>query len=134
MIMMLIPPIPMKLKTFAIVFLVVELIFELSGAGGLMNIANVAHLGGFFGGYLYIKLLYRNDVWDFLSVFKFGRNKTMYSMSNPPPGWSVEDRVSQAELDRILDKISSTGINSLSEKEMETLAKAREQMRAERKG
>ena len=53
-------------------------------------------------------------------------------MNNPPPGWNVTDKVSQAELDRILDKMSLSGINSLTEAEMETLRKAREQMRSER--
>ncbi len=134
MIMMLIPPIPMKLKTFAFVFVIVELVFELSGAGGLMNIANIAHLGGFLGGYLYIRLLYKNEVWDMFAVFKFWKKKSTHTMNNPPAGWSVAGRVSQAELDRILDKLSATGINSLNEQEMETLAKAREQMRAEREG
>ncbi|OGV61000.1 MAG: hypothetical protein A2X45_14290 [Lentisphaerae bacterium GWF2_50_93] len=131
-IMLLIPPIPMKLKTFAFVFLIVELAFEFGVSDG---IAHLAHVGGFLGGYLYIRLLYKDEIWDMLSVFKFGKGKSLYSMKSPPPGWSVTDKqVTQAEMDRILDKLSATGINSLTEQEMETLRKAREQMRAERKG
>jgi len=131
MIMMLIPPIPMKLKTFAFVFLVVELAFEVGVSDG---IAHLAHVGGFLGGYLYIRLLYKNEIWDMFS-FKFGKAKSPYSMKSPPSGWSVTDsQVTQAEMDRILDKLSATGINSLTEQEMETLRRAREQMRAERKG
>ncbi|HBC85493.1 MAG TPA: hypothetical protein DCZ94_00925 [Lentisphaeria bacterium] len=132
MIMLLIPPIPMKMKTFAVVFSVVSILLLITGDNS--GIAHLVHLGGFIGGYLYIKLIYKNEVWDIFSIFKFKKKRSLYSMDKPPAGWSVSDRVSQAELDRILDKISSGGINSLSEQEMEKLRKAREQMHAERKG
>lgn len=127
MVMLIIPPIPMKLKTMVILFAVVEVLFEISGFW--TNVAHIAHLGGFAGGYLYIRYIYKNEVWDIFSIFKFKRKRGLYTMDNPPAGWSVSDKVSQAEVDRILDKISSKGINSLSEEEMETLRKAREQMR-----
>ena len=56
----------------------------------------------------------------------------------PPRGWTVSSyrnytgsgAVSPEEIDRILDKLSRTGINSLSEEEMEILRKAREQMKS----
>ena len=55
----------------------------------------------------------------------------------PPRGWTVtsyrnytDGAVSSEEIDRILDKLSRTGINSLSEEEMEILRKAREQMKS----
>ena len=132
-IMLLLPPIPMKLKTFAIVFGILEVFFELTGTQ--RGVAHLAHLGGFLGGYLYIRLLYKNEVWDVFSFLKSKSKKGgLYSMNNPPPGWNVTDKVSQAELDRILDKMSLGGINSLTEVEMETLQKAREQMRSEREG
>ena len=41
-------------------------------------------------------------------------------------------RVTQQELDDLLDKISREGINSLSEEEMKRLELAREQMRGEK--
>ena len=66
------------------------------------------------------------------------REESSPSESRPPRGWTVSaydaytkgGTVTRAELDRILDKISRTGINSLSESEMETLRKAREQMKS----
>lgn len=136
-IMLLFPPIPMKLKTFAIVFAFLEVVFELMKIQS--GVAHLAHLGGFLGGYIYIKMLYKNEVWDMFSFLKSKSKKGgMYSMNNPPPGWNVtdkdKDKVTQAELDRILDKMSLKGINSLTEAEMETLRKAREQMRSEREG
>lgn len=51
-IMPLFPPIPMKARTFVIVFGALELFFGLSGGGG---IAHFAHLGGMLGGYLMIR-------------------------------------------------------------------------------
>jgi membrane associated rhomboid family serine protease len=50
-IMPLFPPIPMKARTFVIVFGALELFLGLSGGSG---IAHFAHLGGMLGGYLMI--------------------------------------------------------------------------------
>lgn len=51
-IMPLFPPIPMKARTFVIVFGVLELVLGLSGARG---VAHFAHLGGMVGGFLMIR-------------------------------------------------------------------------------
>jgi membrane associated rhomboid family serine protease len=51
-IMPLFPPIPMKARTFVIVFGAVELVFGLAGSSG---VAHFAHLGGMVGGYLMIR-------------------------------------------------------------------------------
>ncbi|HRH88319.1 MAG TPA: rhomboid family intramembrane serine protease [Rubrivivax sp.] len=48
----LIPPIPMKARTFVIVFGVLELLLGLYGRSG---IAHFAHLGGMLGGFLMIR-------------------------------------------------------------------------------
>ena len=131
-IMLLFPPIPMKLKTFTIVFLLLEIFLEYSnaGRGGVLgNIAHTAHLGGALGAYLYLKILFGKEiVWDILP--KFGGRKIGTAYKPPPPGWSFIDKgtVPQSEIDRLLDKISETGINSLTQEEEEILRKAREQM------
>ncbi|HET9975991.1 MAG TPA: rhomboid family intramembrane serine protease [Burkholderiaceae bacterium] len=52
MIMMLIPPIPMKAKYFVFVFGAIELLAGIFGGGG---IAHFAHLGGMLGGFLTIR-------------------------------------------------------------------------------
>ena len=127
-IMLLFPPVPMKLKTFTIVFILLELYFE--SAGVLGNVAHVAHLGGALGGYLYLKIFFsREIVWDFLPFLGGGSS---HSGPKVPSGWSVitdKNAVSQKELDRILDKISVSGINSLTPEEEDTLMRAREQMK-----
>jgi membrane associated rhomboid family serine protease len=52
MIMPLFPPIPMKARTFVIVFGALELALGLSGRSG---VAHFAHLGGMVGGFLMIR-------------------------------------------------------------------------------
>jgi len=51
-IMPLFPPIPMKARTFVIVFGVLELVMGLTGSRG---VAHFAHLGGMVGGFLMIR-------------------------------------------------------------------------------
>jgi membrane associated rhomboid family serine protease len=51
-VMLLFPPIPMKARTFVIVFGVISLVLGLTGGGG---IAHFAHLGGMIGGWLMIR-------------------------------------------------------------------------------
>lgn len=130
--MLLFAPFPIKLKTLAVVFVLIDLVSEMLSPMLMTHIAYVAHIGGFFGGYLYMRLMQPQLVeWDFLrSIFGRGRPAGWRIVTPPPPPENDSSgRVTQAELDRILDKISSTGINSLSEVEMETLRRAREQMK-----
>ncbi len=134
-IMLLFPPVPMKMKTFAVVFVLLEVFLEYTKVdqGSFFgNIAHVAHLGGAVGGYLYLKIFFsREIVWDFLPKFRGAPRKA----SKPPSGWNVisgnSETVSQRELDRLLDKISSSGINSLTPEEEDTLMRARDQMKRE---
>jgi len=52
MVMLLIPPIPMKAKYFVAIFGGLELLFGVTGGSG---IAHFAHLGGMLGGFLMIR-------------------------------------------------------------------------------
>lgn len=126
-IMLLIPPIPMKLKTFAIFYIILEIFLEFSPEGG---VAHIVHLGGVLGGYIYIRLLYGKEVWDVFSIFrrKKGGSLTMTPLSSSE--WNIKTTVSQRDIDRLLDKISLYGINSLTEEELDTLRRAREEMKS----
>jgi membrane associated rhomboid family serine protease len=124
-IMLLFPPVALKMKTFALVYAGIEILLEWSNAGG--NIAHIVHLGGGLGGFLYVKIFYGKEVWAFSSIFRKTSNHRLFDKKNNF-FFSEPQKVSQAELDRILDKISSDGINSLSENEMEILRRAREEM------
>ncbi|MCF6177210.1 MAG: rhomboid family intramembrane serine protease [Victivallaceae bacterium] len=142
-------PVPIKAKTMVIVFAVMEVFSELSRLSSLPlqeNIANLAHLGGFVGAYIFLKFFYKGRLaWDPLAAL----NLRGSGSSKPPRGWSVHDAKSQdnyradtgkgsynhdkpvtsREVDRILDKISQSGINSLTNDERNALKQAREQLR-----
>ena len=142
-------PFSFKLKTLAIVFIALE-IFNQMTAAPYSHIAYLVHLGGFAGGYLYMILFLRNYVqWNPLAKLfgtRLNTNQTFRGNNSGkmPHGWSFgsssddrknpnrdprSGRVTQQELDYLLDKISREGINSLSEEEMKRLELAREQMR-----
>ena len=59
-IMPLFPPIPMKARTFVMVFGGLELLFGLTGGGG---VAHFAHLGGMLGGWLMIRYWRSRGPW-----------------------------------------------------------------------
>ena len=52
-VMLIIPPIPMPARVFAILYGILELLFGITGAQG--GVAHFAHLGGMLGGYLLIR-------------------------------------------------------------------------------
>ncbi|MBR4253985.1 MAG: rhomboid family intramembrane serine protease [Lentisphaeria bacterium] len=147
-------PFPIKLKTVAIVFFALEIVLEITNKQP--GVANLVHIVGFVTGYLFIKLFFRREMlWDPLNPLVGHRG---YRPSPPrndggsASGWTYRrspdrdsdygpnfstgsdygynsTRVSQRELDYLLDKISRTGINSLTEQELQRLKQAREEMR-----
>ncbi len=129
-VMLIFPPIPMKLKTFVIVYILAEVFMELTGSD--FKVAHIVHLGGALGGYIYMKAVCSGDIqWDI-----FPRSRHTRDPYKHPDGWTFHDSgqpttkpLTSQEIDRILDKISIHGINSLSEEELDTLRKAREQIK-----
>lgn len=123
--LLLLPFRPLKTTSLVICFAVVEILLQLSGRNS--GIAHLAHLGGLVGGYLFIRFGFsKMVVWD---IFK--KKVRNIPRETPPPdsGARKTGRVSSAELDALLDKISRYGINSLSEYELDRLRQAREEMR-----
>ncbi len=148
-------PFPVKLRTMAIVFFALELVLEITG--GQPGVANLVHIAGFIGGYLFIKIFFRREMlWDPVSPRAWQRGyrppRGSSSGDNGASGWTYRrgperdsdygpnfstgsnygfngTRVSQRELDYLLDKISRSGINSLTEQELQRLRQAREEMR-----
>ena len=134
--MLFLPFTPLKTPTLVICYTILEILMELSGADA--GIAHLAHLGGFIGGYLLVKLLLRGNVaWDpFRRRRSFnwkqpgGERNGYYNPPPPPRDVPGSDApVSRRELDALLDKISRGGINSLSPEELARLKRAREEMR-----
>lgn len=117
------PPIPLKLKWFAYGYVAVAAFVVITGgknAGG-----QAAHLGGAFAGYFFIRNAHL--LRDFFDVFSDSRH--------PQPGGGGAERraaPSQDEVDRILSKVGTQGIHSLSEAERRTLRRATESTRRRR--
>ena len=139
-------PIPIKMKTMVVVYAVLEIL----SSGKFDNIAHLAHLGGFVGAYLYLIIFCKKDVvWSLKDLFKgiggASGGKT-FDRKGPsggsPGGSSAADsgasnspkphitHVTQQEVDRLLDKISEHGINSLTDYERAELQFFREQMQS----
>ena len=116
-----------SLKTIALVFICIELIFTglLSKAGGIAFLASV------FWGILFMRSLNQGN--DF-SKFKWkkpvkkAKMKVVHQASTVSSSYSnfrhVSDLPNQDEIDEILDKISVGGYESLTSREKEVLFKA----------
>jgi len=127
-----------QLKYIALVAIVFDFIsIPMGNTGG-----HIAHLGGALMGYLYIKQTQAgNDwsipfykVWDgiakiiksIVEAFSFKKKpkvayKNTGSIKTPPPPKQKQAEDNQKKIDAILDKISSSGYDSLSKEEKEFL-------------
>ena len=137
---------PIRTTTLVICYTIMEVLMELSRTND--GVAHLAHLGGFAGGYLVMRILFGKRLpWDPFRALagKFSNKPKVHrayswddvkteSTSTPQPEAKTgnnNSRVSQRELDALLNKLSEQGINSLSEYELERLRRARRQMRGE---
>jgi hypothetical protein len=87
--------------------------------GGANSGGNQAHMGGYLFGLVYI--LFIKGIWNFPTQWIPKKS------SKPTRSANVQinrQSPSQAEIDRILDKISESGYDNLTSKEKETLFKA----------
>ena len=128
-IMLLIPPIPLKLKTFAIIFIIIESFSTFTGIDG--QVAHLVHLGGLIAGYVYIRFNYPNETYNIFNFLKGkgpSKRSPIDNSRKASKGWTFVNPKAN-NLDAILDKISRSGINSLSEDELNKLHKAREESR-----
>ncbi|HTD41306.1 MAG TPA: DUF6576 domain-containing protein, partial [Mucilaginibacter sp.] len=82
-----------------------------------------SHLGGALFGFIYIKQLQRGNDWigAITGIFK-SKSKMKTVSKNSDRNQSGKPR--QDDVDRILDKISQTGYDSLSKQEKEILFRA----------
>ena len=103
---------PVQARWLVVVMTALSLYGGLGSEGG--DIAHIAHLGGFAGGYIYLSVLRRISE----------RNKIVAEVKMPAPSendihrWSTIPReklhsVNREELDRILEKLKVQGIGTL---------------------
>lgn len=143
MFLLLIPPIPIKLKTLAFVYGLIEVMAMFNQRH--TNIAHLAHLGGMLGGYVYIRWVFRGR-WANVSRSGPGlwrmpkRRKRKWNLFNreprttgqpPPPPKQFSGRPGDPmkEIDPILDKIGKYGLSSLTEHERQVLQQVREKLK-----
>lgn len=121
-VMLLFPPIPMTLRTMALVFLAISLVSALAGSndGG-----NAAHLGGAALGFLLVRKPSLLNFADRLSAraVQDGVTKGRYERR------IKNEQASRAEIDRILAKVSDQGLQSLTKKEKKLLKQDTDRLR-----
>lgn len=111
---------PVKLKWLAIAYVILDFLGTVgANAGGEM-----AHLGGMLLGFVYVKQLQRGNDWSkpFHSLFR--SKPKLKVVSKGGAGDAQRGTPRQEDVDRILDKISQSGFNSLSKQEKDILARA----------
>ncbi len=106
-----------KLKWLAIVYLLIEVLLDSSPAGVFTL------LGGALMGFVYIKQLRRGNDWgaSFGNIFK---PKSRLKVSVNHAFKASNNKPREEEIDRILDKISQSGYDSLNKQEKEILFRA----------
>jgi membrane associated rhomboid family serine protease len=120
---------PIKIKYIAIVTILMDLIMINSGNAG----GHIAHLGGALWGFAYVKFLPHFDPAKIFGIFS-GENMRKYRESRKgrfkvhygktpvsDEDYNVQKKEKQQRIDKILDKISQSGYNSLTKEEKELL-------------
>lgn len=121
-IMLLFPPIPMKMRTFAYGYVAIALISLLMGrsnAGG-----EAAHVGGAIAGFIFIR--HSHLLTDFFDVFGDSRDPKSRKSKKTSTyrNYKNTDGPHPDEIDAILEKVSKHGLSSLSDKDKKKLSDA----------
>lgn len=129
--MMFIGPVKLIYVALFVIFIDVLNVASYDNIGG-----NISHLGGAFMGYLFIVQYKRgvdfskgiNRFFDWisglLSIKPKSKMKVAYKRKVTDEEYNYNKKVEQENIDRILDKISKSGYESLSKSEKEILFKA----------
>ncbi|HKH94096.1 MAG TPA: rhomboid family intramembrane serine protease [Gemmatimonadaceae bacterium] len=112
--------VPIEARWLVIIYAAID-ILGFNGFGRL-GVANVAHLGGFAGALLYLLFLERRQ-----GARRFKQAATPKVAESALGNWRQVDRgsihaVNREEVDRILDKISASGLASLTPQERQFLS------------
>ncbi|HLG06474.1 MAG TPA: rhomboid family intramembrane serine protease [Gemmatimonadales bacterium] len=116
--------IPIEARYLVLLMTAVALWSGFSGSGG--NVAHFAHLGGFLGGYLFLRILAARHPGARFQRLSRPPAPRFETINGALERWKKIRRdqlheVNRDELDRILDKISAQGIGSLTAGEREFL-------------
>lgn len=120
--MLMIPPIPMSLRTMALIFIGIAVLTIIVGgqnAGG-----EAAHLGGALLGFMLVKVPFVLDWADGLSP-----TAVQHKIETKQRERSRQKQISkEQEVDRILDKVKKQGLASLTERERKVLQQTTDEM------
>ena len=124
-VMLMFPPIPMQMKTLAMVFLGIAVLSVIVGSGNAGGEA--AHLGGAGIGFMLMKFPRTLSFADGLGkmMVNWRVNRLRASALREQTSAARED----AEVDRILAKVKEHGLQSLTDKEKKTLQSATDRQR-----
>ena len=113
---------PVKLKWIALAIIIIDFLSITAGNPG----GEIAHLGGAFFGFIYIKRLQKGSDWvaNIAGIFKRGPRLSKLKVVARNTTKKNPARPRQEDVDRILDKISTSGYESLSSEEKEILFRA----------
>jgi rhomboid family protein len=128
-------PVPIKAKWLVLGLAVLNLVPAVLGASD--HIAHVAHLGGLLFGFLYLRgeaLLRRpakpaRPRRTMARAAVAGGTETARRREPPRRPGARTHAATQAEIDRLLDKISASGIESLTPEERQLLSERSRQLR-----
>ncbi len=112
-----------KLKYLALAFIVIDVL----AIAGLNAGGSIAHIGGALFGFVYIKRLQNGQDWSRILGRPARTRRTLRVVRNEHPVNEEPLVPNQEVIDRILDKISQSGYDSLTKAEKEALFKASKQ-------
>lgn len=126
---LIIPPISLKMRTFAILYCLYEIYAELSIND---NVAHLAHLGGALGAIIFMRRLLKRSSFQNNPSCQWLKN--IFRMKNEKKDNSSHSSNSLGELDsnevdRVLDKLAATGRSSLTQEEKALLEEASRRLR-----
>lgn len=123
---LLFPPVSMRMKTFIWVYALLEVVMAFDSHS---NVAHLAHLGGMVGAFIYMRRLRRGQQFSLAEWFKthFGDRSRRPKPSMDFPKY--EGDPSSEEVDRVLEKMSRDGFESLTDAERRTLELASQRLR-----
>lgn len=113
---------PIKLKWLALFLVIIDFLMIIeSNPGG-----EISHLGGALLGFVYIKRLQKGHDWvaTISNLFKRGPKLSNLKVVARNTGKKNTAKPRQEEIDRVLDKISVSGYDSLNKEEKEILFRA----------
>lgn len=113
---------PVKLKWIALFYVALDFI----SIAGPNSGGEIAHLGGALIGFIYIKRLQKGHDWisSITNLFKSGPRLSNLKVVARNTAKKGPSRPRQEDVDRILDKISTNGYESLNKEEKEILFRA----------